>query len=136
MYSWQCVGIIPCHKKIANWEFLGISLATFVLHFTGKKEGVAQAKRLVLNALQTQAEVKLRIPREHHKYILGKGGQKLKNLELQTTAKINISKDSDAITITGTKEGIASAAHEIQVISDEQVMLLKISLIFEAIYTP
>lgn len=82
---------------------------------------MAQAKRLVLNALQTQAEIKLHIPRDHHKYILGKGGKKLKNLELQTTAKINISKDSDVITIAGTKEGIASAKHEIQVISDEQV---------------
>ena len=45
----------------------------------------------------------------------------MRNLELQTTAKINISKDSDVITIAGTKEGIASARHEIQVISDEQV---------------
>jgi len=103
---------------------------------TGKRENVAQAKRLVLNALQTQAEIKLHIPREHHKFILGKGGQKLRNLELQTTAKINISKDSDVITIAGTKEGIASARHEIQVISDEQAKLAFERLPVPKIYHP
>ena len=84
---------------------------------------------MVLNALQTQGEIKLNIPKEHHKYLLGKGGQKLKNLELQTTAKINISKDTDVVTIAGTREGIASAKHEIQLISDEQVCFSFISKI-------
>lgn len=71
----------------------------------------------------------MHIPRDHHKYLLGKGGQKLKKLELQTTAKINIAKDSDTVTITGTKEGIASAKHEIQLISDQQVGLKSYSVL-------
>eukprot|EP00794_Sanderia_malayensis_P015058 gene15058-16611_t len=103
---------------------------------TGKKDNVAQAKRLVLNALQTQGEIQMQIPREHHKYILGKGGQRLKNLELQSTAKIKISKDSDVITITGTKEGIAMARHEIQIISDQQAKLAFERLPIPKIYHP
>ena len=90
---------------------------------------MAQAKRMVLNSLQTQGEIQLPIPREHYKYILGKGGLKLKNLELQSTAKIHISKETDLITITGTKEGIAMAKHEIQIISDQQVSSLQIFLL-------
>ncbi len=89
---------------------------------------MAQAKRLVLNALQTQGEIQMQIPRDHHKYILGKGGQRLRNLELQSTAKIKIAKDADVITITGTKEGIAMARHEIQIISDQQVNKMHVIL--------
>lgn len=71
-----------------------------------------------------QADVILNIPKEHHRYLLGKGGQKLKDLEKITACKIsvpNISDPSDAIKITGSKEGIEKAVHEIRVTSDEQV---------------
>lgn len=73
-----------------------------------------------------QAVVTIKIPKEHHRYLLGKGGQKLRDLEKATGCKITvpiISDPSDAITITGPKEGIEKAAHEIQVTSDEQVSL-------------
>lgn len=103
---------------------------------TGKKDNVAQAKRLVLNSLQTQGELQMQIPREHHKYILGKGGNRLKALELQSTAKIKISRDSDVITITGTKEGIAMARHEIQIVSDQQAKLAFERLPIPKIYHP
>ena len=48
----------------------------------------------------------------------------LQQLELQTATKITMPRDgSDIIKIVGTKEGVDSARHEIQVISDEQVRL-------------
>lgn len=72
--------------------------------------------------LNFQANVELNVPREHHKFILGKGGKTLQTLELQTATKITMPRDgSDTIRIVGTKEGVDSARHEIQIISDEQV---------------
>ena len=64
------------------------------------------------------------IPREHHRFILGKSGKKLQELELTTATKITIPRaeeKSDMIKIVGTKEGIDKASHEIQIISEEQV---------------
>jgi rRNA processing protein Krr1/Pno1 len=70
-----------------------------------------------------QAQIEIHIPREHHKYILGKGGKALQQLELTTATKITIPRDgSDTIKIVGTKEGVDRARHELQIISDEQVI--------------
>jgi hypothetical protein len=68
----------------------------------------------------------IRIPREHHRYILGAKGKKLQDLELSTATKITIPRsdeNNDVIKIFGTKEGIDKAMHEIQVISDIQVFI-------------
>ena len=70
----------------------------------------------------------MRIPREHHRFILGKNGKKLQDLELATATKISIPKlddNSDMIRIVGTKENIDKAHHEIQVISDIQVCFVQ-----------
>lgn len=48
----------------------------------------------------------------------------MRELEKNTATKINvpsIADNSDVITITGTKEGIEKAEHEIRVCSEEQV---------------
>lgn len=94
---------------------------TFVL--TGKQNEVMDARRRILATFQTQTNKQITIPKEHHRWILGKQGQRLKDLEKATATKINIPSmevQSDIITITGTKEGIEKAEHEIHVISDEQ----------------
>jgi predicted PilT family ATPase len=75
----------------------------------------------------SQASMSISIPKEHHRFILGKSGTKLKELEKTTATKItvpNVADSSDKITITGTKEGIEKAVHEIKVTSDEQVFLI------------
>ncbi|KAJ8022002.1 Vigilin [Holothuria leucospilota] len=91
---------------------------------TGKPDDVMRAKRDLINKLQTQANVKINIPREHHRFIIGRKGEKLKELELSTATKIVIPKPDDPnpdyIYITGTKEGIDRASHEIHLISEEQ----------------
>lgn len=77
--------------------------------------------------MSIQAQISIPIPKEHHRYILGKGGKKLTDLELSTATKISVPRpdeNSDLIKITGTKEGIDRARHEIQLISDEQVKKL------------
>ncbi|XP_022255034.1 vigilin-like [Limulus polyphemus] len=91
---------------------------------TGKEDAVLKARRKIVNELQTQAVVSISIPKEHHRFILGKNGKKLSDLELSTATKITVPRpedNSDIIRISGTKEGTEKAAHEIQVISDEQV---------------
>ncbi|XP_049542273.1 vigilin [Anopheles darlingi] len=90
---------------------------------TGKLNEVLEARRKILVHFQTQASKTISIPREHHRWILGKKGDRLRELERSTSTKINvprISEDSDAITILGTKEGIEKAEHEIRTMSDEQ----------------
>ncbi|KAL0134248.1 hypothetical protein PUN28_001207 [Cardiocondyla obscurior] len=94
---------------------------TFLI--TGKQNQVQEAKRRILTTFQTQASKQISIPKDHHRWILGKQGQRLKDLEQKTATKINVPSvqdQSDIITITGTKEGIEKAEHEIRVISDEQ----------------
>ncbi|RLU24577.1 hypothetical protein DMN91_002666 [Ooceraea biroi] len=94
---------------------------TFLI--TGKQNQVLEAKRRILTTFQTQASKQISIPKDHHRWVLGKQGQRLKDLEQRTATKINVpgvQDQSDIITITGTKEGIEKAEHEIRVISDEQ----------------
>ena len=66
--------------------------------------------------------MKLPIPCEHHKYILGKGGKNLQQLESNTGTKITIPKNgSETIVIIGIREDVDRARHEIQCISDNKV---------------
>lgn len=78
---------------------------------------------IYLSVINLQANKQISIPKEHHGCILGKNGDRLRELEKTTATKISVpSKNdpSDTITITGTKDGIEKAEHEIRVISDEQ----------------
>lgn len=90
---------------------------------TGKATEVMEARRKIFIHFQTQASKQISIPREHHRWILGKKGEKLRDLEKATETKISvpsINEESDVITIQGTKEGIEKAEHEIRTTSDEQ----------------
>merc|ERR1719211_689130 len=94
---------------------------TFLI--TGNKETVLRARRELLVQFQTQASVSISVPKDHHKYILGRGGANLQLLEQKTSTKISLPKaneTNDKITISGPKEGIDKAIHEIRIISDEQ----------------
>lgn len=95
---------------------------TFLI--TGKQADVLKAKRMILVDFQTQANATIHIPKEHHRFLLGKGGSKLQELERQTATKITIPKTQDTsdgvITVVGARDGIEKALFEIQKISDEQ----------------
>lgn len=89
---------------------------------TGKTTEVMEARRKIFVHFQTQASRSISIPREHHRWILGKKGEKLRELEKMTATKISvpsINEESESITIQGTKEGIEKAEHEIRTTSDE-----------------
>lgn len=72
----------------------------------------------------SQASANVAIPKEHHRFVIGKNGEKLQELELKTATKIQIPRPDDPsnlIKISGTKEGLEKAKHEILLISAEQV---------------
>lgn len=94
---------------------------TFVI--SGKQDQVLRAKRLILENFQTQATQSITIPKEHHRFILGRGGQKLRDLETQTATKIHVPSQNDTselVTVAGIKEGIEKAVHELLSITDLQ----------------
>ncbi|KAK0077806.1 hypothetical protein PV325_003421 [Microctonus aethiopoides] len=110
---------------------------TFVL--TGKQNEVLEARRKILATFQTQASKQIIIPKEHHRWILGKQRLRLNELEKNTATKINVPSvdvQSDIIVITGTKEGIEKAEHEMKVISDEQSRKAFERIVVPKIYHP
>ena len=98
-----------------------------------------KAKREVLTGFQQQGSATIQIPREHHRFLLGKGGVKLQDLEKQTSTKITIPKaadNNDVITVQGNKEGIQTALHEIKLVSDEQSKQAFEKILVPKIYHP
>ena len=110
---------------------------TFLI--TGKADTVMKAKREILQGFQQQGSATIQIPKEHHRFLLGKGGVKLQDLEKQTSTKITIPKagdNNDTITVQGNKEGIQTALHEIKIISDEQSKQAFEKILVPKIYHP
>jgi len=90
---------------------------------SGVEDKVLEAKRAILKEIQTMTSQKYKVPKEHHKYLIGKQGVTLKELQEKTCTSIQIpnsEENSDMITIVGAKDGIDQAIHEIQLIVDEQ----------------
>lgn len=90
---------------------------------SGPEEKVLEAKRNIVDELVKAAEQQIRVPKEQHKFLIGKQGIVLKDLQEKTCTSIQVPKsdaNSEMITITGPKDGIEQAIHEIQLICDEQ----------------
>ncbi|GCB63993.1 hypothetical protein scyTo_0014709 [Scyliorhinus torazame] len=106
---------------------------------SGKLEAVMKARKEIVAKLQTQASATVAIPKEHHRFVIGKSGEKLQELELKTATKIQIPRPEDPsnqIKITGTKEGIEKARHEILLISAEQDKRAVERINIEKVYHP
>ncbi|KAF7634001.1 hypothetical protein Mgra_00006630 [Meloidogyne graminicola] len=89
---------------------------------TGKQKNVEEARTRLVRDLQTQATVRLEIPKEYHSFIIGKQGSKLHQLEHKFLCRIhmpNRDEKSDIIRIVGPNEYIVEAAKHIKSISDE-----------------
>ena len=99
---------------------------TLTLVVMGKPENVNKAKKILLDKFQTRVTLELNIPKEHYKYILGKGGKSLQSLAEHTSTNIQVPKqddESETIKISGTVENVEKARLEIQLISDEKAKL-------------
>ena len=108
-------------KTNTNIEFC-TSKDTLSFAITGKEDAVNAAKRMIGSELQTQSTLEMTVKKDLHRFILGKNGKKLLDLQNQTGTKISVPRqdsNSDVIKITGLKEGIDKAAHEISVICQE-----------------
>lgn len=116
-----CADIMQSTGATIETSYAKDQSLTFVV--IGKQDAVLEAKREILKRFQTQSSSSVDIPKEYHGFILGKGGAKLKELEKQTATKITIPKENEPsgkIVVSGPKEGIEKALHEIQMISDER----------------
>uniref|UniRef100_A0A668AYY7 Vigilin n=1 Tax=Myripristis murdjan TaxID=586833 RepID=A0A668AYY7_9TELE len=117
-----CVDIM--HKTGAHLELSMAKDQGLSIMVSGKLDAVMKARKEIVSRLQTQASATVAIPKEHHRFVIGKNGEKLQELELKTATKIQIPRPDDPsnqIKISGTKEGLEKAKHEILLISAEQV---------------
>ncbi|KAH0623971.1 hypothetical protein JD844_007202 [Phrynosoma platyrhinos] len=122
------------HLELSLAKDQGLSIMV-----SGKLEAVMKARKEIVARLQTQASATVAIPKEHHRFVIGKNGEKLQDLELKTATKIQIPRPDDPsnqIKITGTKEGIEKARHEILLISAEQDKRAVERLEVEKVYHP
>ncbi|KAG7514309.1 vigilin isoform X1 [Solea senegalensis] len=116
-----CVDIMNrtgAHLELSLAKDQGLSIMV-----SGKLDAVMKARKEIVSRLQTQATTSVAIPKEHHRFVIGKSGEKLQELELKTATKIQIPRPDDPsnqIKISGTKEGLEKAKHEILLISAEQ----------------
>uniref|UniRef100_A0A8C4IHV1 Vigilin n=1 Tax=Dicentrarchus labrax TaxID=13489 RepID=A0A8C4IHV1_DICLA len=120
-----CVDIM--HKTGAHLELSLAKDQGLSIMVSGKLDAVMKARKEIVSRLQTQVKTTVAIPKEHHRFVIGKNGEKLQELELKTATKIQIPRPDDPsnqIKISGTKEGLEKAKHEILLISAEQVTLL------------
>uniref|UniRef100_W5K9T1 Vigilin n=1 Tax=Astyanax mexicanus TaxID=7994 RepID=W5K9T1_ASTMX len=116
-----CVDIM--HKTGAHLELSMAKDQGLSIMVSGKLDAVMKARKEIVSRLQTQASATVAIPKEHHRFVIGKNGEKLQELELKTATKIQIPRPEDSsnhIKISGTKEGLEKAKHEILLISAEQ----------------
>ncbi|KAL3097476.1 hypothetical protein niasHS_003924 [Heterodera schachtii] len=89
---------------------------------SGRERCVADARTRLVRELQTQATIKLDIPKDYHSYVIGKQGAKLRQLEQKFLCRIHMpgrEEKSDTIRIVGPNEYIMEAAKHIQGIADE-----------------
>ncbi|KRZ09939.1 Vigilin, partial [Trichinella zimbabwensis] len=123
---------------------------------SGKRQAVEEARKMIVQQLQTQANRELRIPKQYHRMLIGafeqlieidnvaividrKEGRRLHLLEKETDCRIvvpNRNNSSDVIKVIGPREGIEKAIHKIQIFVDEQSKLASENLIIPKIYYP
>lgn len=96
---------------------------TLAFMVTGKPSEVAEARRKIQMHFQQQSNKQMQVPKDMHRIVLGRGGSRLKELEASTGTKIslpNLNDDSEVVTITGAREGIEKAEHELKLIVADQ----------------
>ena len=97
---------------------------------------VREAKKRISAELTVPTVFELEVPKEAYGFILGKNGNRLKEIELRTGAKISLPKNdsTDLIKIKGSRDAIESAIHEIQVVSTEALSKCKDTISIEKKY--
>uniref|UniRef100_A0A5S6Q752 K Homology domain-containing protein n=1 Tax=Trichuris muris TaxID=70415 RepID=A0A5S6Q752_TRIMR len=106
---------------------------------SGKRNEVEEARRLIVQSLQTQANRELHIPKQYHRALIGKEGRRLQELEKDTDCRIlvpNRDSLSEMVKVIGPREGIEKAIHRVQAFVDEQSKMASDHLVIPKIYYP
>jgi hypothetical protein len=109
------------------------------ISITGKPDAVQEAKRSLSRELVTQGQLELDVPQEYYRFILGKSGTRLQEIERNTGARINVPRSREVgeeIIITGSKEAMLAAKQAILEIYQDQVRRAQESLVVPKIYHP
>ncbi|CDW54567.1 General transcription factor 3C polypeptide 2 [Trichuris trichiura] len=106
---------------------------------SGKRNEVEEARRLIVQSLQTQANREMHIPKQFHRTLIGKEGRRLQELEKETDCRIlvpNRDSLSEMVKVIGPREGIEKAIHRVQALVDEQSKMASEHLVIPKIYYP
>eukprot|EP00047_Mylnosiga_fluctuans_P012927 m.28404 g.28404 ORF g.28404 m.28404 type:complete len:1218 (+) comp4552_c0_seq1:132-3785(+) len=98
---------------------------------TGKVQNVQEARKVLLSSLQTQVTLEVAVPKELHRFIIGKEGKILKDIETNTATSIKVPSGDNpkqTVSVIGTMENARKAAAEIQQIADEKAKLDSVRL--------
>jgi len=90
---------------------------------SGKQQSVMEARKRLLASLQTEIVQEVAVPKELHRFIIGKEGKVLQGIEASTGTSIKVPHSSDAkqtISVKGAVENVRRATAEITAISDEK----------------
>ncbi|KAK9747025.1 KH domain [Popillia japonica] len=97
-----------------------------VVKIRGPKEDVDKChkylQKLVKELNESSYQIEVPIFKQFHKFIIGKGGVKIRKIREETQTKIDLPAEvdkNDVITITGKKENVEEAREKIRKIQDE-----------------
>ena len=79
---------------------------------TGLAENVKQARKRLTYELESKETVQVHVPKDLHKHILGKKGQKLIDIQRETGTKITVPRadnESEMVNISGPKDNLLTA---------------------------
>jgi len=117
----ECLKIM--NETKTNIEYSQRKDGSISVIISGKAPAVTEAKKQILANLTQQGSIDVDIPKEHHRFVLGKGAEVLKRIQDQTGAKISVPKADEKdglIRVTGSKEAMDAAKRKIEQISAEQ----------------
>ncbi|CDS37530.1 high density lipoprotein receptor hdl [Echinococcus multilocularis] len=106
---------------------------------SGPAAQVAKAKLMVLQDLQQQAQRVVKIPPEFHRFLIGFGGQRKRELESSTLTKIFVpppSSKSSEVVIVGSPDKLNDAEREILRIVEYQSQHAEEKLAIPKVYHP
>lgn len=106
---------------------------------TGLAENVKTAKQRLTYELESKESILIKVPKDLHKHILGKKGQRLIDIQKETGTKITVPRadvDSEDIKISGPKEYLPRAQHRIAEIIKDRANKNAVSVPFPKEFIP
>ncbi|KAL7058604.1 hypothetical protein AAHC03_013542 [Spirometra sp. Aus1] len=120
-------------------EIANSKLNSLNIFLTGSKNDVAHAKCLVVQDLQQQATKTIKVPTEFHRFLIGRNGERKRQLEADTMTRISVpppSKNLNEITLTGPVAYLDAAEKEVRRIVDHHAQQAYEKLDIPKIYHP